>query len=1263
MLFDELKKRYSQGRNFVLNSPKLNFVDRAGSGINRAGRELSIIQNPNSRIGQGFDRLAQTKPVRLGSQFGTGAAKATSEILGIVDRINQNPYIKATNRFQPSGLAAPLISKSKQSLDRFVASQPQAKTTGEKIARFGGEMAPYVATPALRIPKAVTALAPGRRIIGSSLIRGGEMAGISAGLKYGEGQDVRKIAREIPQEIALGGVGNAVLSPKLTVQAIKYQKIANKMDRPIPKRYSEIRQGDTVGKLYKPDVRTETLSNAQFEQKLTGSKVPINYMKEKGTVTAKYDKKTGELISWSSDNPQFAKRIQEGKIPFGLSTREVKPSEGNVLKLGQDISRYGALAQKDALKGKTIPIKVRGFGGDKNIEVKLKTIGDVAPENVKDITGFDASFKSVYRNFEKAFGSKFQDVKRRLLDPFDASKGTMIDEQVTLTNNLKEKVIKGLGINRKSKESALVQQFGEGRLKLEELKKQTPKWKEVVEADKFFRAEYDRLLNELNSVRSSIYPNNPDKIIPKRQDYYRHFQELEGIEGIKNIFEGVSNIPTELAGISDLSKPKSKWLSLAQKRLGGKFEDDAVGGFLDYVRASTYAKHIDPHIAKFRGLSAEMRKQFAGSKTGSRFVEYIDDFANDLSGKTNPLDRGIQKFTGRKFFQGLDWLNKRVKLNVILGNISSAVAQAGNMPQMMSKAGYRNYSMGIKDAIAGINKPNKTIDTSPFIKERYTNAFSQFDTGTMANTKKFAGWITRALDEATTKAGWHAFYRQAQQKGVKNPVKYADNLVRDMVAGRGIGEVPLIQKSKVFQMVAPFQVEVQNLWHVLGKQVGEKKFGELIKFAVAAYGFNKAAEAIRGNGVTFDPIEAVADAIATYKDEDDKKIGAIRASGRLLGEGLSNVAFGQTVASLYPEYGMKIPGTDENITRKELFGREDPTRFGSGLIASRGIQDPFYKVLPPFGGQQIKRTKEGIQSFARGFSESAKGLVRFPIEKNAINALKTATLGEYSTKEAREYFNKERNVLGEKQSELFKSGAVSYDKIMSEREQNKELDKLKAGKKSKAEDLGGGLFQIGDKFYSKELDKEFRSREKADEAITGKKFVDSGKALEVIGDQVFRANDTERGYSVTTKIKYDQDVMETKKTRLKKNEDIKGWIENAEKLYANYEEQLKDPKLDELEKMKIEGKMDDLLAEAKKYQGYGGFTKGKTAKKAKKMGKITGLKLNTKVSAPKLSLGTKPSVKVPGTSLRTVSLKLKKPQGGKVGTGRIKTLRTRKMGV
>lgn len=628
---------------------------------------------------------------------------------------------------------------------------------------------------------------------------------------------------------------------------------------------------------------------------------------------------------------------------------------------------------------------------------------------LKDISGFKGQARDMYRNTEMVFGENWNKIKKVVFDPFDKAKGAMVDEEKTRLTELAKNVT-DFGIKKGSKESAAVMDFGEKLVSKDELiaKFGQEKADTIVKAANWFRQQYDSMLDEVNAVRASIYPTNPEKLIPKRKDYFRHYQELsQGFEGLKNIFEtpSLGAIDPKLAGISAFTQPKSKWLSFAQQRLGFTSERDAVGGFLNYLPNFAYAKHIDPHIGRFRVLRKELANKTTESRNINNYLEALNDYANDLAGKTNPADRYIQTVIpyGRQAFQTITWLNNRVKVNTILGNVSSSIAQAFNVPQGIGSAKMHSVYGAVRTF--GDIYHDTAIKNSNFIKERYKqSAYNKFDVSMLDKGRNFAGWMIGVLDEVGTKFIWNSHYEKAIREGIPEPVQYADEITRKLVAGRGIGEVPLMQKSKVFQLVAPFQLEVGNLWYVLGDKYKQKDFSAIATTFLAMYLMNRAAEEIRGSDVGFDPVQALYEAYQIGVSDMSADEKAFKMSGRLTGEVLSNVPLGQTVAAMYPEYGFKLNDYQTPV-RSELFGDGDPTRYGSGLLVIKGLQDPLFKVLPPYAGSQIKKSIQGIDAFIKGDVTDAQGRKLYSVEGSIPSLAQNALFGKYSTNEARTYFD------------------------------------------------------------------------------------------------------------------------------------------------------------------------------------------------------------------------------------------------------------------
>ena len=310
------------------------------------------------------------------------------------------------------------------------------------------------------------------------------------------------------------------------------------------------------------------------------------------------------------------------------------------------------------------------------------------------------------------FGKNYGRIKKALLDPFDKAKGENARFQESWLNKLQTEIVSdktGLGIEKGSRLSELVQKYGENTITKEELSSLTSsELNKIKTADAWFRKAYDELLDRVNAVRRQIYPTNPEKIIPRRKDYYRHFQEITNdIQGLKNIFDTPAQIDPRLEGISEYTKPRTAWKSWAQQRSGGMdYTNDAVGGFLRYMPSASYGIHIDPHISKFSGLAKQLAEKTGATKETNNFIRFLNQYSQDLAGKTNPLDRRIQEMVGRGPFRFASWLNSRVKANVILGNLGSSLAQLGNIPQGIAHAKQHSLN-GFLRTIRSIYEPNK----------------------------------------------------------------------------------------------------------------------------------------------------------------------------------------------------------------------------------------------------------------------------------------------------------------------------------------------------------------------------------------------------------------------------------------------------------------------------------------------------------------------------------------------------------------------------
>lgn len=667
---------------------------------------------------------------------------------------------------------------------------------------------------------------------------------------------------------------------------------------------------------------------------------------------------------------------------------------------------------------------------------------------------------------------------------------------------LYKEIVVDLGIDLDSKESAAVQWYGEGQkpvnkkngstepYSLEDLKTEFPdKWENIVKADKLMRRMYNEYIDSINETLKKIYPNvenevakleaeveairenkesmpdflradadNSIKILEAkidslltnrrlrpRKDYYRHFQEMDtGITGLINTFRSEILIDPKLVGKSENTNPKSKWWSALQHRGQGAYKSDALGAMLNYIPSAEYKIHIEPFIQHMRAVITSIAHETADSKNANGYIQYLIDWTNDLCGKTNPYDRLFVSEGGRTLLNTLNWFASRERANMILGNLRSAVVQIYNLPN--AKAYIKNpldWGRGAFDAMEFMLGKNHDIEDSVFIRERYMdNIYSKFKKGIRYSPMKLAEFMLTAGDKAVAHYVWYAAFSEAKRKGVSNPHSYADNLVRKAVAGRGIGELPITQKSKVVKLLAPFQVEVNNDWQA-NKELIKK--GDVIglawKFAYI-WAMNALARLTIGDDVLPDPIELIKDIIKQFRDDE----GVLKNAGQAVGHTVGGLLNAMPYANILMPFMVDI--TDG--ATEEFFGDYNPTRYGTGVdgianIASfviNGLQgkldgmdwiDMAATYFLPMGGKQVSRSLKGIEDVSRGGSYTDKGELRFPVT-TPYDKFQTIVFGAYATGKGKEYL--------EETKPLSAKNTAIYNKLITMKNGKKYQDKI-----------------------------------------------------------------------------------------------------------------------------------------------------------------------------------------------------------------------------
>lgn len=708
-----------------------------------------------------------------------------------------------------------------------------------------------------------------------------------------------------------------------------------------------------------------------------------------------------------------------------------------------------------------------------------------------------------------------------------------------------------------------------------------------------------------------------NKQIPKRNDYFHHYQEFTGeYEEILKIFSNDQRISPEVTGISANTKPRTIWAGIAQKRSNvHAYTEDAVTSLFKYSETAETLLAYDPLIAHFREANsairsaaaiAENEKKGSGANAGS-FVSWADKWTNSIAGKSYGLDRYLAESgdSGRAVLKALKRLNNRVKANAILGNIRSALTQIGNIPNAASYIpnpnDWKNGAELLTKALAGDESVIEAAEArkqSGFMSSRYLDDSIRKLTkeiqkeNILEKPEKASIWMLGAGDRAAAELIWYTAYAQyytnpaATEKmgrSYKNAVDYADDITQRSVAGRGRGETALAETSQIVGLVAPFQVEVNNSYQNLKEQIGKKNASGIIALEITTYLLNGLLEAAFGDRpLGFDFISAIADTIKQAingGDDDEEDEGFLKDTldvlgygvGRAAGETLSSMPFGTQIASA-------LTGGDEDFSKK-FFGDSDPTRFGTGNIGISAVKDVgnliydtangketdfmdwldvIAPVALPYGGKQLSRTARGIEQIVKGGNygtdKNGNEFLKYPQGEKPEDYLKSLLFGPYSTSYGQDYI--ENGFKGLNAEETKKMKTVEAAGIDGEDYYNYLLG-IKKNKLSKNEEKREALFTNDD----------FTARQKS--IIDFVLFGTTEKTDEETGNKVYEVKDkyTPRDYSDKGAFNY-SGFDENKQKAIDSGIAPETWDSVAEGLKAIKAKEFKDANGETLDGMK-----------------------------------------------------------------------------------------------
>lgn len=692
----------------------------------------------------------------------------------------------------------------------------------------------------------------------------------------------------------------------------------------------------------------------------------------------------------------------------------------------------------------------------------------------KDIKNINFQLTDPIRVNEKVFGAEMG----KLINEATIEKTKHNTAEKTRFLNKERNDIKELGIKARSKESAAVQKYAEkqyvnkygetvpyGDKELMSEFKDTKTQEKIKKAASMLRNKYDRYIDEINDVITAL-GYDP---IPKRKDYMKHFQELGDVFSQTGVPFNLNDmkaedLPTDINGLTEFNKPGKNWFASAQQRYGNKTTYDAITGIDTYLEGAANLIYHTADIQRYRALSQLVRDTF-GQKKGfenldnltneeaqqrikdiqnnklSKYAAWLDEQANNLAGKKGAIDRGVERFLGRRVYTGLNTIKKQVGSNMTGFNVRSAMTNFISSTIASAKTNKLAFVKGTISTINNMFKNDGFINKSDFLTSRLLNS-DMLSSKTWQKVSNAGQIFMTGSDWFTANQIVRSKYYEGLQKGMteKQAIDYADDFASRVMGDRSQGMTAEAFNSKTLGLLTQFQLETNNQWQymihdsIMDYQRGSKingglKAGATILFqlgqlAAFSYLFNELFQKLTGSRAAFDPIDIFKKLFGTDDDDDDKKSWDKRLS-EANAELVDSIPFGNIFTG-----GGRIPISEAftgiSTLNKKLTGQKNS--YG-GEITWDDVKDDMLGSLPyyvlPTGYGQAKKTAKGLSMFTNDKeikgSYTKSGRLRFPVEDTPENKIQAALFGQYASENARKYVNEGHNTLTEKQQKELKT--------------------------------------------------------------------------------------------------------------------------------------------------------------------------------------------------------------------------------------------------
>lgn len=490
-----------------------------------------------------------------------------------------------------------------------------------------------------------------------------------------------------------------------------------------------------------------------------------------------------------------------------------------------------------------------------------------------------------------------------------------------------------------------------------------------------------------------------------------------------------------------------------EQRLGALgYKQDTWAALDAYVKRATRKVNMDPALSNIKEASANLEQ--SQYKYVKRYIDRVNMRPTEID---NLLDNTIKSIVGYRYgMRPVAELTRKARQVIFRGtlglNVGSALKNLSQGANTYAKLGEKytinGYAKIFKNILSGDDELQRVgVLRDEFIQDRTINAtkkvWEKFDKG-LFSLFEFAEKINRG-----------AAYFGAKAKGLAegmdeaSAIEFGKKTVRDTQFTFGSVDTPPILSSDLAKLFGQFQSFSLKQAEFLGGMAKKKDFAGLLRYTGASLAF-------------------------------------VFTVGKLFGmkpeEIIPSFRFGAP-----PVLDVPIKMATPWITGKDQYGNELDTKQKINRSVSAGAP-----LIP--AGVQLKKTIGGLQDVSKGYSETEKGRIKYPVEQSTSNAVRGGLFGNYNLPEAKNYKEAKDSALSENQSSLIKQDMPNrfqtYADIMAKRDQNAIENKAKEQVKQ-----SGAVQETADNVYYKNEKGEFKTFNKnfdtTKPALTGSASLDS----------------------------------------------------------------------------------------------------------------------------------------------------------------------------